>query len=348
MGQILISVIIPVYNAEKTLVIAIESILNQSYKHLELIIVNDGSIDASADICNKYALCDNRIRVINQLNLGVSAARNRGIIEANGKYISFLDADDTIELNTYENILQIIENEAADMAIYGMSFDYFKENTYIYSKQLAVENDLVFDYVNIKEYFFHLYEKNYFSSASNKIFKTSLIRDNNIFFEMEMAILEDFKFVLDTLEYSNKVVALKDVYYHYNNDLLTSSLIKRPDIDYINNFRILDKRIRGFSLKCGMSSELDLGKINEIILRSYFIIAEIFIKSKLPTKLIYYKFSNLINTGEVQIAALSADCTGKKRMLLVQSLVKKKAVIALYILFKINDFIKVYIKGRIL
>lgn len=93
----LISIIMPVYNAEKYLNRSIESVMNQTYKNIEIILVNDGSTDASLTICSNYQKADSRIKLINQKNSGVSAARNRGIDEATGTYIMFIDSDDYIE-----------------------------------------------------------------------------------------------------------------------------------------------------------------------------------------------------------------------------------------------------------
>ena len=95
-GKTLITVVIPVYNMEKYLSKCIESVINQSYDNIEIIIINDGSTDSSLEIIKGYALDDNRIKVITTNNQGLSAARNRGIIEGRGKYIAFIDADDYI------------------------------------------------------------------------------------------------------------------------------------------------------------------------------------------------------------------------------------------------------------
>lgn len=92
-----VSIIIPVFNAEKYLRDCIDSVLNQIYKNIELILVNDGSMDKSAFICNEYARVDKRVKVIHQDNFGPSAARNKGINAAQGKYIQFVDSDDYIE-----------------------------------------------------------------------------------------------------------------------------------------------------------------------------------------------------------------------------------------------------------
>ena len=111
----LISVIVPVYNVEAYVAKCIESIQNQSYQHLEIILVNDGSTDDSGDICDQYAAYDDRIKVIHQENGGISAARNTGIESANGDYITFVDSDDYIAPNMYEDMLHILKENDLDI-----------------------------------------------------------------------------------------------------------------------------------------------------------------------------------------------------------------------------------------
>ena len=111
----LISVIVPVYNVEAYVAKCIESIQNQSYQHLEIILVDDGSTDDSGDICDQYAAYDDRIKVIHQENGGISAARNTGIEAANGDYIAFVDSDDYIAPNMYEDMLHILKDNDLDI-----------------------------------------------------------------------------------------------------------------------------------------------------------------------------------------------------------------------------------------
>ena len=106
----LVSVIIPVYNVERYLKKCIDSILNQTYKNLEIILVDDGSTDCSSKICDEYAKNDTRILVIHKANGGQSEARNIGISESKGEYIFFVDSDDYIEYNAIETMLEIAEN----------------------------------------------------------------------------------------------------------------------------------------------------------------------------------------------------------------------------------------------
>lgn len=111
----MISIIVPIYNVEKYLPKCIESIINQTYTDLEILLIDDGSTDNSGLICDKYASIDNRIRVIHKKNGGLSDARNVGLDICKGKYISFIDSDDYIELTMYEKMIKIMINQKVDI-----------------------------------------------------------------------------------------------------------------------------------------------------------------------------------------------------------------------------------------
>ena len=120
-----ISIIVAVYNVEKYLKRSLDSILNQSYKNIEVIIVNDGSTDNSRNICEKYAELYSNIKVIHKENGGLSSARNIGIENATGEYIGFVDSDDYISSNMFEEMYNRIIESDSDIAI--SSFNYVKE-----------------------------------------------------------------------------------------------------------------------------------------------------------------------------------------------------------------------------
>ena len=115
----LISVIVPVYNVENYLDKCIESIVNQTYKNLEIILVDDGSLDSSSKICDEWAVKDNRIKVIHKTNGGVSSARNEGLKNANGDFIAFVDSDDWLELNMYEKLISKQKETNTDIVFSG-------------------------------------------------------------------------------------------------------------------------------------------------------------------------------------------------------------------------------------
>ena len=117
-SQTLISVIIPLYNYEAYIAKCLESILKQTYKHIEAIVVDDGSTDKSGFIADEYAKIDNRIRVIHKKNGGIGSAVCEALKHVKGEYIAFLDSDDHMETDAYENLLRVAKKEDADIVIY--------------------------------------------------------------------------------------------------------------------------------------------------------------------------------------------------------------------------------------
>ena len=119
-----VSIIIPVYNVQKYLRKCLDSIVNQTFKNIEIIIINDGSSDNSLNICKEYSKKDKRINIINKHNEGVSKARNTGLLYATGEYISFIDSDDWVEQNMIEELYNSITSNKADLCI----CNFIKEN----------------------------------------------------------------------------------------------------------------------------------------------------------------------------------------------------------------------------
>lgn len=338
MREALISVIMPVYNAEKRLEMSINSVLNQTYQQLELILIDDGSTDSSAMICDLYARADKRVMVVHQENARVSAARNRGIQLATGEYLSFIDADDTIDPETYAVVMKQFTDRSIDMVIYGMQFDYYKNQKLQKRHIKSIEKNYCFNVKNINAHFSYLSDQNYFLSSCNKVIKSTIIKDNQIVFEKEMSILEDFKFVLDVLEKSKKVCVLDGAWYHYYHDLNASQLKRRPAIDYIRNFQILDKRLREFSQKFEMDKGSEREKINGMILRYYIIAIEKRFTSNDRLKEKYIKMKEIITLNEFQTALKNAAVSGK-RLIIVVHLLKKKSFIILFWLFLANGYL---------
>lgn len=120
----LVSLIVPIYNAEKYLEDCIKSILNQTYKNIELILVNDGSTDDSLEICNVYKEIDNRIKVVSKVNSGVSDTRNHGINSASGKYLCFVDSDDMLKSNFVKKLHREITSDNADVVFCNFEYSY--------------------------------------------------------------------------------------------------------------------------------------------------------------------------------------------------------------------------------
>lgn len=170
-----ISIVVPVYKVENYIDRCIESLLNQSYKNLEIILVDDGSPDKCGDICEEYALKDKRIKVIHKENGGLSDARNYGIQYITGEYTLFLDSDDYIEKDCIESLLKIAKENKSDIVQSGFYYDY--RNYLLYDNRYYNEEDNIINLDNfsaMEELIINERIKNF---AWGKLFKTELIRN---------------------------------------------------------------------------------------------------------------------------------------------------------------------------
>lgn len=176
----LLSIIVPVYNVENYLIECIESLLNQELENYEIILINDGSTDNSPTICNYYKEKYKIIKVFNQTNKGLSAARNRGIKLAKGKYISFVDSDDFVLKNTYKEIVRIMEMEKLDILSVN-AFKYISKNkTKLKTKKRSFESKKLSGIEFLK--------KSYLENAMShcvpfNVYKREMILENKILFK---------------------------------------------------------------------------------------------------------------------------------------------------------------------
>lgn len=200
-----VTIIVPVYNVEKYLEKCLESLINQTYKNLEIIVVDDGSSDNSGKICDEFAKRDNRIIVIHQKNGGISIARNVGLDKMCGSYVTFVDADDYLDLNAIENFLAISINEAADI-VCGETVIIFKD------KILRNSNKEKEKYSTelIKE---KILSDKLGNHAATKFYKAELWK--NIQFP-EKLVYEDFYIMPSVCVNANKIVYRCDPLYYYN------------------------------------------------------------------------------------------------------------------------------------
>lgn len=198
----LISVIIPVYNAEKFINRAVQSVLMQTYKEIEVIIVDDGSSDESTSVC--ASIDDVRIKVIRQENAGPAQARNTGLEHAKGEFICFLDADDYLEPNYIEMLYTGIQH--ADISVCG--YNVISEHSEI----CRPEEGIVTSSVAVNSV---LHQKAVSGYLWNKMFRKSMILDNNLHFMPSIFIGEDLLFVLSYLSFAVDAVFIKEALYNY-------------------------------------------------------------------------------------------------------------------------------------
>ena len=201
----MISIIVPIYNAEKYIEKCIKSILKQSYKDFELILVDDGSTDRSGSICDEYSTFNNNIMVIHQMNSGVSNARNNGIMNAYGDYICFVDSDDWLPRDSLQILMNSIGN--TDFCFGSVLYINPFRNTKrleepIFGSGEKIDNVLSIQKIN--------------PGPVAKLFKTSIIKANNILFNENIKFGEDTIFVFDYLSNCKRLSSTSKIVYCYN------------------------------------------------------------------------------------------------------------------------------------
>lgn len=202
----LVSVIVPVYNAQNTLSGCVNSILNQTFRNWELLLIDDGSTDKSCEICNQYAAIDKRIKVFHKENGGVSSARNIGLDNANGDWITFVDSDDFIDCTFLETFAEL---QSSDLYIAGIKFINSTTTLLPPERCINIENATELD---------NLLNKLYFTVPWGKIYKNDIIQHNKIRFNINLKIGEDTDFVLKYLVYIKDIRLVSKPLYHFFND----------------------------------------------------------------------------------------------------------------------------------
>ena len=205
----MISIIVPIYNVEKYLSKCIESLLNQTYKDIEVILVNDGSKDDSLKICREFEIKDKRVIVINQKNRGVSAARNVGIEKASGEYIGFIDPDDWVEKDMYYDMIQEFSNNEVEMVICG--YNYYDEEGKIDLSRIYDKRES--EYVSQKKIMsmFSDIPPTIRHGVVNKLFRKETVSEQR--FDEKLHSSEDVLFLCEYVNKINNAVIIHKPYY---------------------------------------------------------------------------------------------------------------------------------------
>lgn len=244
-----VSIIIPIYNVEKYLDKCVSSVINQTLQDIEIILVDDESPDNCPKICDEYAKLDSRIKVIHKKNEGLGFARNSGIDIATGEYVTFLDSDDFVDLNTYEHLYNIINEYKLDIIYYRFKSFTDEENVTIekFSNEISKYSN-----ENIKDLMLDIIASEPEAKVDHKIqcssctavYKLNIIKKHHIYFHSERELIsEDQIFNLDVLLHAKMVGINNTVHYHYrvnksslSNTIRTDRILKNHILyKYIND-----------------------------------------------------------------------------------------------------------------
>lgn len=240
-NRIKISVIVPIYNAEKTLKKCINSILSQTYTNFELILVNDGSKDGSVSLCENYSKKDSRVVVINKKNEGCIKARKAGIDKANGQYIMFVDSDDWIDINTLKLVSDEINKNNSDVIVFNMNkvigrFGYIKRagnREYFTKKQIFKGDEIKRELASA-----YLHGHPFPANLCGKVYKNKYLRECGKYLDKLVFLGEDLYYNIEIFLKINKVSIINKELYYYRVGGNTSKYMEYLFSDMINGYMI--------------------------------------------------------------------------------------------------------------
>ena len=210
-----VSVIIPVYNAENTVERCVSSVLNQEYKDLEVIVIDDGSKDASGAILNKLAADDDRLHVIHVENGGVSKARNTGLSLVKGQYVQFLDADDYIPMESTKLLVRTMEETGCDLVI----ADFYRVVGDKVARKGSIHTDSLLTLQEFASLMMDSPSDFYYGVLWNKLYRADLIRENQLMMDEDLNYCEDFIFNMEYLLHTKTIQPLTvPVYYYFKTE----------------------------------------------------------------------------------------------------------------------------------
>ncbi len=223
-----ISIIVPVYNVEKYLNECLDSLLNQTFKNFEVIIVNDGSSDDSFLICKQYADKDNRFILINQQNKGLSGARNTGINNAKAEYILFLDSDDYLYNNSLEKLIEIInKDEQIDVLIFNLTSKM--------AKKFKIEDGII----DVNTALHGIYENSAFVTACTKLYKKDIFNK----LKFKEGIIHEDEFICHRIYLKANKIYLTNQNLYFYREVQNSITTQKLSIKHLDVFYALDDRI---------------------------------------------------------------------------------------------------------
>ena len=231
-----ISVIIPVYNVEQYLEQCLSSVISQTLRDIEIILVDDGSTDSSPEICDKYASIDNRLKVIHKKNEGLGVAYNTGIKAAIGKYIGFVESDDFVDIHMFEDLYNIAEKNNVDI-VKSAWFDYYTNNCQKNGSLIAYNS---YEVLDIKKVSWLLQTQcSIWSAIYNREF---LINKNVWFLDTPGASYQDVAFTYKAFCKANSLVVTPNAYLYYRKDNENSSINSKSKSEVIfNEYKEVDK-----------------------------------------------------------------------------------------------------------
>lgn len=244
-----ISIIVPIYNVEKYLEDCIESLINQTYKNLEILLVNDGSKDGCLEICKEYEQRDSRVIVLDQPNMGANAARNNGLRHATGDWILFMDGDDWLDVNACEEISASFDDKM-DMVCFNLRYCYPNK-----TQDCACQKDPFFieegdftemQYATLNRMGSYKYNYRVINTISvvDKAYRSDFLRNNNLSFDEKLPKLQDLLFSLHAYDFMKRAYYTGKTFYNYR--IHNESVSKRYQENLVKKFDVIHQALEEF------------------------------------------------------------------------------------------------------
>lgn len=261
-STMLLSVIIPVFNVKAYLYKCVDSVLQQTYKNIEAVLVDDGSTDGCAEICDEYAKKDSRIKVIHKTNGGLPSAWKIGVEKCSGDYVGFVDSDDFVDSDYFEKLIKAIMREQTDIAISGYTVDYsdgtdssrIRPLPYLLSDMYAGEK-----LQELKSNFFSR-DSSTFRARWLKVIKRDLVINNLSFVDEKITVGEDVGITLATLFDAQKIVIIDSFGYHYvqRRNSIMNSASGNSTSKVVSNYEQLCKNIETVCFSKGVVKNIEM------------------------------------------------------------------------------------------
>lgn len=343
-NQCMVSIIIPVYNAEKHLEKSINSVLNQTLDNIEVILVNDGSTDESLSICRKFEKQDNRVCVIDKVNGGVSSARNEGIKVASGEFIGFIDPDDWIDQEMYLSMYEKAKRNDVDVVLCNYINHRGDDITL---STISIQDEVVEKERLINEVVANMISGSTLDSNSSTIagtiwrtlIKRDLITKNNIEFDEKIPLMEDLIFIIGVLLNIDRIVIDEGHFYHYVHYNNTAGRKYRNDYIEISQ-KVYDKMQDLLSdnyYKCNIKIRMDYRYVN---MKLQSIANETRKENSKKNRLKYTKIRNICNDPRLGtiLSQISYDNYTIRKKFVLNALYKKRALFLFVYFSMVNHF----------
>lgn len=346
----LITVVVPIYNVEKYIDKSIESILHQTLNNIEIILVDDGSTDKSGIIADFFAKKDNRVRVIHKKNQGVSEARNVGISMAKGEYVSFIDPDDWIDCNMFQELYFRAVQNNCDVVSCCFLWENIKDNKKLKECHPFTPYEVLFRDSIKKEIHGRLLTNGFFTSVCDKIYKRSFLEKYKIKMDVNMEIMEDYLFNMDVFNFARSVKYLPIPFYHYRVTVDSASRKYCKNL-FEFNIRLYNKK-KEYCKMWFQNDKKYLDRISvDFLIDVFHNLMQVYNKTNTSTiKNKWNKISNIISCSYVMqaIEQCKKYCNYKDRMEHIKIiLIKNKCVVLLNILSIFNNNISYKSKVKI-